>query len=136
MPNIKFTDNSLEVKTRINDAISAWLYEVGGEIQARAVRNSRVDTGQLKNSWDYNVDEGNQTVTIGSPLENAIWEEFGTGEYAMSGGRQGGWVYVDAKGEGHFTRGKTPNRTLHKAFDPMKGKIKNMLEEKIKEELG
>ena len=76
MGNIHFTDYSVKVKNKLNDAIISWLYEVGGEVQAAAARNSRVDTGQLRGSWDYEVDESGQKVIIGSPLENAIWEEF------------------------------------------------------------
>lgn len=137
MATVQFKDFSLKCKEALGNAIEAWLYEVGGEVQARAQRNSRVDTGQLKNSWDYKVNEANQEVTVGSPLENAIWEEFGTGEYALAGdGRKGGWVYVDRHGHGHFTHGKTPNRTLFRAYDPIKPTIKKMLEDKIKESLG
>lgn len=74
---VKFTDNSAQVVAALNDAVIAYLYEAGGELQAQAKRNSRVGTGQLKNSWDYRVDESKGVTTVGSPLENAIWEEFG-----------------------------------------------------------
>ena len=76
--SIQFTDNRVEVKGQIEGSIRAFLLEIGGEFQAQTMRNSRVKTGQTKGSWDYQVDEAALTVTIGSPLENAIWEEFGT----------------------------------------------------------
>ena len=73
------------------------------------------------------------SVTVGSPLENAIWEEFGTGEYALYGnGRKGGWYYVDELGDGHYTHGKTTNRALHNALQTLKPQIKAAMEEQLK----
>ena len=131
--SVKLEDNSIKVKAALNDAVRSYLYEAGGELEARAKRNSRVDSGQLKNSWKYVVDESKGECTIGSPLENAIREEFGTGEYALHGdGRKGGWFYKDKKGVGHFTRGKTPNRTLQRAFDSLKSKLIRRAEQVLK----
>lgn len=133
MGKFKFEDNRIECKEAISDAMIAFLYEIGGEFTSQTARNSRVKTGQTKGSWDYVVDESELTVTVGSPLENAIWEEFGTGEYALNGnGRKGGWYYVDEMGNGHFTHGKTPNRALWNAFETLKPVIQSALEEKLK----
>lgn len=118
---VQFTDNSHKFISEIENATEAALKEAAGEIEAAAKRNSRVDTGKTKSSYTNKVD-GN-TATIGSPLENAVWEEFGTGEYALKGGRKGGWVYQDAKGNWYKTRGKKPNRPLEKAFNKIKPKI-------------
>lgn len=133
MGKFKFEDNRIECKETISDAMIAFLYEIGGEFTSQTARNSRVKTGQTKGSWDYVVDESEFTATVGSPLENAIWEEFGTGEYALNGnGRKGGWYYVDEMGNGHFTHGKTPNRALWNAFETLKPVIQSALEEKLK----
>ena len=130
---IQFTDNRVEVKGKIEGSIRAFLIEVGGEFQSQTMRNSRVKTGQTKGSWDYQVDEAALSVTIGSPLENAIWEEFGTGEYALGGdGRKGGWYYTDEFGNGHFTHGKHPNRALHNALETLKPKIQSRMEAQLK----
>lgn len=137
--SIEFEDNRVRVKQALSDAGEAFLHEAAGELQARTRRNSRVDTGQTKGSYEYKIDAGSeeQTCQIGSNLENAIWEEFGTGEYALHGdGRKGGWVYVDAKGKGHFTRGKTPNRPLHNAFTALKGKLIRRFGEILKSKMG
>ena len=132
--SVELTDNSIKVKAALTEATIAWLYEAAGEIEAGAKRNSRVDTGQLKNSWSYVVDEAEGTATIGSSLENAIWEEFGTGDYALEGnGRKGGWFYKDREGNGHWTHGKKPNRTLFRAFNDNVTKIKKRLESILKE---
>lgn len=124
MADVEFIDNRVQIKRAIDDVVGAFLLESSAEIVSAAANNSRVDTGQLKGSWKANVNESKGEATIGSELENAIWEEFGTGEYAAKGnGRKGGWFYEDEKGEGHFTHGKKPNRTLQRAFDSCKGKI-------------
>lgn len=130
---IKFEDYSDEVFERINRNLVAALYEAAGELQGQAARNSRVDTGQLKGSWDYVVNEAKLEAQIGSPLENAIWEEFGTGEYAANGdGRKTPWRYRDAKGKWHTTRGKRPNRTLETAFRAKKKTVKSIFERCMK----
>jgi hypothetical protein len=130
---VKFTDNSARVKGALDDAVIAYLYEAGGELEAQVKRNSKVGTGQLKNSWTYKVDERKGECVVGSPLENAIWEEFGTGEFALHGdGRKGGWFYKDDKGKWHHTFGKKPHRAFQKAFDSLKNALKRRAEEVLK----
>lgn len=136
MANVEFEDFSLQVQEALDDAALRFLEEAASEIESQARRNSRVDTGQLKGSWNHIIDENKMEATIGSSLENAIWEEFGTGEYAVNGdGRKGGWFYEDENGDGHFTHGKTPNRTLQRAFEGKKGKIINRAKQIFKEAL-
>lgn len=136
MASVEFEDFSLQVMEALDDAALRFLEEAASEIKSQARRNSRVDTGQLKGSWAHLVYENKMEATIGSPLENAIWEEFGTGEYAANGdGRKGGWFYEDEKGDGHFTHGKKPNHTLQRAFDGKKGKIINRAKKIFKEAL-
>ena len=89
--NVKFevyTDKCLDA---IQDKLIAALYESAGEILKQVVSNTPVDTGSLRDSWELVVDEDNLEAVIGSPQENAIWNEYGTGEYALHGdGRKGG----------------------------------------------
>lgn len=134
---VEFTDNSAKVKAALEDAAIAYLYEAGGELEAQVKRNSRVGSGQLKNSWTYRVDESKGECTVGSPLENAIWEEFGTGEYALHGdGRKGGWYYKDEKdGKWHHTFGKTPHRAFQKAFTSLKTALIKRAEQILKARL-
>lgn len=130
---VKFEDNSMEVMAALDEAAIAFLHEAAGELKSQAQRNqTRVDTGQTKGAWDYKVDEGARVATIGNPLENAIWEEFGTGEYALNGdGRKGGWSYRDGKGNWHATRGKKPLRGFWKAYTSSKNKIIKRAEQVI-----
>lgn len=95
MADVEFIDNHLQVNRAIDDAVGAFLLEASAELVSAAARGSRVDSGHLKGSWAANVDESKGEAVIGSPLENAIWEEFGTGEYAVEKKSPSGyWVYV------------------------------------------
>ena len=132
--SVEFWDNSVQVKAALSEAAIAYLYEAGGELEAQVKRNSRVGTGQLKNSWTYKIDESDGVCTVGSPLENAIWEEFGTGEFAVNGdGRKGGWYYKDKKtGKFVHTFGKKPNRAFQSAFNSLKSALITRAEQVLK----
>ena len=153
---IEFKDYSDEVKEKINDALIAGLYEAAGEIEGQVKRNMKQhsDKGQTRNAWTYRVDESKLIATIGNPLENAIWEELGTGEWAVDGkGRKKTW-YVPVDGytgtkkptyngqvvivygkEGqkfYKTNGKKPNRALHSAFVTKRNVVIELIKNKLK----
>ena len=133
--DIKFNDNSVEVLNLIESLAVSSLEECAGELESAVKRNTAVDTGQTKNAWTHQVqsDGTKHKATVGNPLQNSIWEEFGTGEYALNGdGRKGGWFYVDEKGDGHFTHGKHPRRPFHKAFTSLKNKLIKHMQDKFK----
>ena len=151
--NVKFTDNSVQVRNALNDAVIAYLYEAGGEMEAQTVRNSRpVKYGKhdVRGNWKYQVDENRKETKIGNHLEAAFWEELGTGEYALNhDGRKGWWVYVEGndtprknhkqhtqteaegiaasmRAEGldaHATNGTEANRPLYRAFTSLKSAL-------------
>lgn len=128
--NVKFTNNSVQVKKALGDAGIAWLHEACGELVSQTKRNSKVVTGKTKGSYNYSVDEASMQGVIGSDYENAIWEELGTGEYALNGdGRKGGWFYKDEEGKGHFTHGKKPKRPMFKAYTALKTALQNRAKE-------
>lgn len=136
--SVEFTDNSMKVKEAFKNGVSSFLYEAGGELQAKTMRNSRVDTGKTKGSYEYKVvDENNTgTVYVGSNYENAIWEELGTGEYALNGdGRKDvPWVYKSAKnGKFYQTSGKKPNRPMYNAFNSLRTTLTKRLEQVLKQ---
>ena len=133
MSNVEFKDFSIKVQGLIDDRINAVLEECAGELESEVKRNSRVDTGKTKNSFRHQVDNSKHTAYIGSSDENAIWEEYGTGEYAIKGnGRQGGWTYKDAKGDWHKTTGKKPSRAFHDAYVSKKNQIVNRIQNSMK----
>ena len=137
MPSdVSFEDNSIRVKGALGDAMRRFLEEASGELEAQVKRNqTRVDTGATKNSWTHQVISDTEAV-VGSNEENAIWEEYGTGEYALNGGRKGGWVYKSSK-DGKFQRtmGKKPIRPLNTAFTQNKAKIQKRAEQILAQEM-
>jgi hypothetical protein len=151
---VEFTDNSIKVKAALDDAAIAFLYEIGGEAEAQVKRN--VPPGQWyaqqKNNWTYKVDESKHEAIIGNPMQQSLWTEYGTGEFALHGdGRKGYWVYVKGsdgsesshggksytlseakrivammRGDGldaHYTKGQEAKRPLFKALESIKGVI-------------
>jgi hypothetical protein len=155
-----FEDYSIKCQNAIKDAAIAGLAEAGGELVAQTKRRSRVGSpgAKTKNSFQYKVIDDELTVEVGSPDENALWEEFGTGEHAITenggkGGRKGVWyvpvekvtgykrptyngkvIIVYGKGGQKFykTNGKKPSRAFFKAFTAMKAKLIQIIEDKLK----
>lgn len=150
---VEFQDFSIEVKAALEDAVEEYLETAGSEMKSQVQREqTRVDSGQTKGAWTHIVDSSAKKVTIGNPLENSIWEEFGTGEYSLKGGRKGGWyvpgdkltskakakmrkVTINGK-EFYFTKGKKPIRPLHNAFTANKGNMIRLAERILKGRMG
>lgn len=160
---VYFEDNTLKIISASEGAIEAALLECTAEVVSAAARNTRVDTGKTKNSWRGETQKtsyGYEAV-MGSPDENAIWEEFGTGEHALAeggGGRKGYWVFVKGSGggskktgksytlkeakqvmailrskglEAYYTNGKEPTRAFHNAIESQKPKIAKHFQNKF-----
>lgn len=114
--------SSQAVKAAIKRCTCRWLAETADSITENAKKKTAVDTGKTRNGWSYSLNFDDATAIVGNPVENAVWEEFGTGEYALSGnGRKGGWVYKGKDGEFHFTYGKPPRHTLQRAYEESRG---------------
>lgn len=130
---VEFEEHIDEFKEQLEQKAIQWLEEAKSSIASQASRNSPVDTGALKASFqtDSIVDEHTRIAYVGSSLEYSIWQELGTGEYALNGdGRKGGWAYKDYKtGETIFTHGNQPRRMLYHAFMQKKEKVKNRARE-------
>ena len=151
--NWKFEDNSVKVLNALEKVSQQWLEDATRILHRQVIQNSRVDTGQTKGSWKKVV-SGNEGI-VGSTSENAIWEEFGTGHYAVNGdGRKGAWnvpvdgytghkkptfngkvVIVYGKGRKAYykTNGKKPTRALENAKNSTKNKIGKRFEQLVKE---
>ena len=83
--NVEFKDFSIEVAAALDETTKAWLLETANEVTAQAQRNCVMedDAGKrLKGSYANTVDEDEGKATVGTPLEEGYWEEFGTGSYA------------------------------------------------------
>lgn len=155
MSDFKFEDNSVKILRALDEVGQQWLEDATRILHRQVVQNSRVDTGQTKSSWKKVVD-GNKGV-VGSTSENAIWEEFGTGHYAVNGdGRKDVWyvpvekvlgkkkptfngkvvIVYGKNGQAYYkTNGKKPNRALENAKNSTEKKIQKRLEQLIKEKL-
>ena len=138
MADVKFEDFTIQVMGELGENIFSALEECAGELESQIKRNSRVDSGQTKNSFQHKVTgsfmAGEFRAYIGSNDENAIYEEFGTGEYALAGnGRKGGWTYKsDKDGKFYHTHGKTPSRAFWKAYTSTKSKIISRIQNSLK----
>jgi hypothetical protein len=160
MADVKFQDNSVQVKNALEDAVNQFLEEAASELQSQAQRNSDFSRN-LHGSWQHVVNESKKEATVGNPMSLALWMEMGTGEYALKkNGRKGYWVYVKGnnsvteanpgkartleeakmavailreKGlEAYYTKGQKPRRMLHKAFEAKKAAIIRRAEQVLK----
>ena len=122
--SVVFKDFTKIVLDKIHETGEQFLEEVGGEVEAQTKRNTKVDTGKTKGSWEHIVDTDKMEVQIGSRYQNALWEELGTGIYALNGdGRKTKWVYRTEDGKYHTTVGKKPRRALFRAYQSKKNTI-------------
>ncbi len=110
-----FKDNSKAIKSAIENGCEKWIDKTAEMILNSVKENTAVDTGQTRDGWC--VEREKECAVIGNPLENAVWEEFGTGEYAINGnGRKRGWYYKDKNGQFYHTYGKQPRRPFQRAY--------------------
>ena len=87
--SVTFNDNSDEVLSACKDQIYAWLEAIGQDASSTSADKAPVGTpestgiegyigGTLKNSITHAVDQGSQCVYIGTNVEYAPYQEFGT----------------------------------------------------------
>ena len=97
------------------------------------------ESGELRDKIDHNVKNtaNGPTATIGSPLDYAMYVEYGTGEKAENGaGRKGGWSYQTPDGEWHHTNGMDPQPFLRPAFRQNKTKVQDIIGKEFKTTFG
>lgn len=164
--NVEFKDFSMEVLAELDETTIEFLYEAAAEVTSQAQRTCVMedDAGKrLKGSYANVVDESKGTATVGTPLEEGYWEEWGTGEYAAHGdGRKGWWVYIrgqasqgggasyrtkeEAEEAATFlrvvkgldavvTNGRPPNYTLEKSFQSKTEWAEGRLADMLKERM-
>ena len=131
--SVEFHDYSRIVIQKINECGVKFLEEASGELEAQVKKNTKVDTGKTKGSWEHVVHEHKLEAEVGSRYKNALWEEFGTGIYALNGnGRKTKWVYKTPDGKYHTTVGKKPRRALYNAYNTKKNQIINEARRRFK----
>ena len=121
------------VLNKLHDESVVWLEEASGEVEAQTKRNTKVDTGKTKGSWEHVVNESKLEAEVGSRYKNALWEELGTGIYALNGdGRKTKWVYTPDGKHFYATVGKKPRRALFNAYTSLKNKLIRSAQKRFK----
>ena len=131
---VLFEDYSKDVINKINSLGVKWLEEASSEIESQTKQNTKVDTGKTKGSWEHRVDINKLEAIVGSRYDNALWEELGTGIYALNGdGRKDvPWTYQTPDGKWHKTKGKKPRRAFYKAYNSKKNVVIRSAQERFK----
>lgn len=142
MSNSKMTfeNNFPEAKAKIESAGRAGMLGSLLTIERYAKNYSRAKSGATRDSYSHSIEEGGMQLVgaVGSDMMNAIYEEFGTGEFAEKGdGRQGGWVYHDpVENQFYFTYGKKPNKPLRRAAQVSRSEVIKLIGEQFTLEFG
>lgn len=159
---IIFEDFTDEVTKEIENIILNWLEEASSELESQTI--TRTGTGayhrEVASKWTHQVDKNKFEAIVGNPLEDALWVEFGTGEYALNeDGRKDWWVFIEggsgksnneskhyktkeeakrmvaylrSKGiKAGYTRGQQPKRPLHLAFTQNEKDLKEHLKSQL-----
>lgn len=162
MADVVFEDFTIKVLGAVDTNINAALEEVAAELESAVKRNQDKfnKTGQTSGGWEHHVDPVLHEAVVGNSRENALWEEFGTGEHAVNGdGRPGYWVFVKGSGgkskklkkyytldeakkvmailrskglEAYYTNGKKPRRHFQNAINAKKSKLIKRLQNCMK----
>lgn len=128
---VDFTDNSKEVLDAFQKAAVRALEKCGLVAEGYAKRLCPVDTGNLRNSISHKVDTEEPAAYIGTNVSYAPYVELATGIYA-EGGRPTPWVYQDANGNWHWTRGNRAHPFLKPAVADHTKTYSNIIESELK----
>jgi HK97 gp10 family phage protein len=129
-----YESNIAKFKNDLTKAEERALHAVGIFVRGRAQDLAPYDTARLKGSINYKIDNKEKAMHIGTNVEYAAYQEFGTGIYAENGkGRKGGWIFKDAKGKTVFTMGNKPQPFLRPAVLNEQSKIAQIIAEMGKE---
>lgn len=117
----KFEDTSAKVLKEFSKEVEKLMEKALLHVESEAKLNAsgRVDTGQLRNSYNHSQEYlfGEYIGRVGTRVDYFIYNELGTGEYAENGkGRKGGWVFQFPNGDWIKTKGLKPHPMLRPAF--------------------
>lgn len=76
--SVKIDSHIEEVTAELESKVSAWLEAIGLDAASTAADKAPVDTGRLKNSISHAVVDQEKAVYIGTNVEYAPYQEFGT----------------------------------------------------------
>lgn len=105
--SVTFVDNSDEILRALGEACERGLERCGKKAVEYAKDLCPVDTGNLRNSITHTVEDGKKAI-VGTPTKYAIYQELGTGKYAVNGDGKP-TKYQDAQGIWGFPNLKIPH---------------------------
>lgn len=116
-------------------AMTSAMQDACNIVESAAKDKAPKDTGALRRSITSKVEVTGNSIEgiVFTPLEYAPYVEYGAGIYAESGnGRKTPWVYMDDKGNYHYTHGQHPQPYMRPALEENKDKIINMIKGALK----
>lgn len=130
---IDVVNNSVQVGEAFRAACLRALERCGMEAEGYAKDLAPVDTGRLRNGISHAVSEDEMAAYVGANVEYGVYQELGTGIYAEGGGgRPTPWVYQDAQGNWHWTRGNQAHPFLKPAVADHPQTYRNIIEDELK----
>ena len=132
---VHLTDNSNaaleDFERQCQAALEVCGHQAVSHAKSTITKESRVDTGALRNSIEHTVQD--KTLYVGTNVSYAIYNEMGTGIYAEGGnGRKSPWGYEDAQGNFHWTRGMKGIHFLKNCIANHKDEYRNILKQYLK----
>ena len=98
--SVVFKDFTKIVLDKIHETGETFLEEVGGEVEAQTKRNTKVDTGKTKGSWEHIVNADKMEVTPQNDLTQIkITQASSTDDFAI------GDIYVVEQEQTQITKG-------------------------------
>lgn len=117
-------------KLESQDKLEGALGKACALVEKSAKEKAPKDTGELRRSITSKV-ENNEGI-IFTPLLYAPYVEYGTGLFAVEGGRKDvPWWYQDDKGEWHSTSGQHPKPFMRPALDENREEILRVMKEAL-----
>lgn len=114
-----YISNLHNVERLLHDSTEVFLNTAGQYVQDRAREQAPKDTGNLIQSIQHHLQMkaiASGEVRIGTNLPYGLYQERGTGIYALDGGRLTPWTYkIPGSNEFRRTRGTKPKRFVEKA---------------------
>ena len=127
---IDVVNNSVQVGEAFRAACLRALERCGMEAEGYAKDLAPVDTGRLRNGISHAVSEDEMAAYVGTNVSYAPYVELATGIYA-DGGRPTPWVYQDANGNWHWTRGNPAQPFLAPAVKDHQQTYRNIIEDEL-----
>lgn len=133
---LKELNKKLDLLTSIKTAKGAMEKSVA-TIETDAKEECPVQTGTLRRSITSDVSVSGTKVIgrVYTPLEYAVYVNYGTGIYSKDGRTDVPWHYQDENGKWHTSYGQKPNPFMDRAFYKNEGTIQEIFENEYEEVL-